>query len=195
MWNIPNILTMARLGFLPAIVYLIWPGVESQSNCLWAAFLFAVGAALDMVDGAIARRFNLVTMFGKFLDPLADKLFYLVTLIALMQLPQPRIASWALIAVLTRELAITGLRGMAAAEGIVIAASSGGKLKTTIASLGAVGLLLHYPYTIDFGFGPLAVNLHRVGTWLTYVSIAISLVSAVQYCGAFVREHKRLRPQ
>ncbi len=191
MWNIPNILTIARLGFLPAIVYLIWPGIENPTNCFWAAILYGVGSALDMVDGAIARRFNLVTVFGKFLDPLADKLFYLVTLTALLQLPQARIASWAVMLVLTRELAITALRGMAAAEGIVIDASSGGKLKTTIASLGAIGLLMHYTYMLDFGFGFIfPVNMHRVGLWLTYASIGIAMASGVQYCVAFVREHR-----
>lgn len=186
-WNAANILTMARLGFLPIIVLLVWPGFESRGTSFAAAALFMLGGLLDMVDGAIARRYNLVTVLGKFLDPLADKLFHLVTLIALLQLPGPRVPSWIVMVVLTRELAITGLRGIAASEGIVIAAGEGGKLKTTLGTIGVIALLMHYPYQINFGFVTLPCDLHVVGLWLTYGSVAMSLASAVGYVRGFLK--------
>src|SRR5262245_39678270 len=121
MWNLPNMLTMARLGLLPIIVALVWPGLETRATCLWAGVLYASGGILDMADGWAARRFQQVTVLGKFLDPLADKLFHLVTLIALLQLPGPRVPPWVVMLFLARELAVTGLRGIAVSEGIVIA--------------------------------------------------------------------------
>jgi CDP-diacylglycerol---glycerol-3-phosphate 3-phosphatidyltransferase len=190
MWNLPNILTLARLGVLPVIVFLVWPGIERRDTAFWSGVIFGVGSLLDMVDGAIARRYNLVTVFGKFLDPLADKLFYLVTLIALLQLPGPRVPPILVMIILMRELAITGLRGIAVSEGIVIAAGEGGKLKSTFATLGGTFLLVHYPYVLDFGFGALSVNFHRVGLWLTLLSVAFSLVSGAGYVRGFVRAMK-----
>ena len=186
MWNVPNILTMARLGLLPVIIALVWPGVENRETCFWAGIVFAIGSALDMVDGYIARRWHLVTVFGKFLDPLADKLFYLVTLVALLQLPGPRVPPWIVMVVLTRELAITGLRAIAVSEGIVIAAGAEGKVKTTFASIGAVGLLFHYEYVIDYGLFAQSVDFHVAGLWLTYLSVIFSLSSGFGYIRGFV---------
>ena len=190
MWNIPNTLTLARLGVLPIVVFLVWPGIESRETCSWAALLYGCGAVLDVVDGYIARRYDMVTVFGKFLDPLADKLYYLVTLIALLQLPGQRIPPWVVMVVITRELAITGLRGIAVSEGVVIAAGEGGKIKTTFATIGAGMLLLHYPYMLDFGLFSLHINFHRVGLWATYLSVAFSVVSALQYVRGFVQAHR-----
>jgi len=185
MWTIPNILTLARMGFLPVIVILIWPGIETRETCFWAAVVYAIAGIFDMVDGAIARYTNSVTVFGKFLDPLADKVFYLVTLIALLQLPGPRVPFWLVMVILIRELAITGLRGIAASEGIVIAAGKGGKFKATLATFGIVALLIHYPYPISFGFISFNADIHRVGLWLTYLSVGFALTSAVEYIYGF----------
>ncbi len=196
-WTLPNLITMARLAILPVVVTLVWPGIESRESCFWAAVVYAFAGALDVVDGVIARRTGQVTVLGKFLDPLADKLFYLVTLLALMQLQPTRVPAVLVMVILTRELAITGLRGIAATEGIVIAAGEGGKLKTTFATIGVVGLLLHYPYLISFGFVAVPIDLHRVGLWLTYLATAFSLSSGVSYLVGFVRahrEHERLEP-
>lgn len=197
MWNVPNILTMARLGLLPVIVALVWPGIENRHTCFLAALVYAFGGVLDMVDGFIARRFQLVTAFGKFLDPLADKLFYLVTLIALLQLPGPRVPPWVVMIMLTRELAITGLRGIAVTEGIVIAAGEGGKVKTTFGTVGVVGLLIHYPYVVNYGFFAQNVDFHLAGLWLTYISLFFSISSALGYVRGFLsalREKNRLAP-
>lgn len=187
MWNLPNILTMARLGLLPVIVFLIWPGIENRHTCFLAAVVYAIGGVFDVLDGYIARRFQLVTVFGKFLDPLADKLFYLVTLIALLQLPGPRVPPWVVMIMLTRELAITGLRAIAVNEGIVIAAGEGGKVKTTFGTIGVIGLLIHYPYVINYGFIAQTVDFHVAGLWLTYISVLFSVSSGMGYILGFIK--------
>ncbi|MBN1960512.1 MAG: CDP-diacylglycerol--glycerol-3-phosphate 3-phosphatidyltransferase [Deltaproteobacteria bacterium] len=184
-WTLPNVITIARLGLLPFIVFLIWPGIENRETCFWAAVIYTIGGVLDVLDGILARRRNEVTVLGKFLDPLADKLFYLVTLIALMQLQEPRVPAWLVMIVLARELAITGLRGIAASDGIVIAAGGGGKMKTTLATVGMVGLLIHYPYFINFGPFSALIDMHYIGLWLTYISIAFSISSGIEYLVGF----------
>jgi CDP-diacylglycerol---glycerol-3-phosphate 3-phosphatidyltransferase len=184
-WNLPNAITLARLGLLPFIVALIWPGIETRETCVWAAGLYAVGGVLDMVDGILARRRNQVTVLGKFLDPLADKLFYLVTLIALLQLQGPRVPPWLVMIFLARELAITGLRGIAATEGVVIAAGEGGKMKTTLATVGMIGLLIHYPYLVNFGPFATMIDMHRTGLWVTYISAGFAVSSAIEYFAGF----------
>ena len=191
MWTIPNILTLARICVLPLILYLIWPGLETRETCFWAGVLYGASGALDMLDGAIARMTNSVTTFGKFLDPLADKIFHLVTLIALLQLPGPRVPLWIVALFIVRELAVTGLRGIAAAEGVVIAAGGGGKVKTTFGTIGTVGLLMHYTYVIDWGFFVTPVSLHRLGLALTYISVVYSIGSAFTYCRLFVKAHRK----
>ncbi len=186
-WTIPNFVTMARIAILPVIVALIWPGIESRETSFWAAVIYTIAGATDFVDGYLARRLGQVSVFGKFLDPLADKLFYLVTMIALMQLPGSRIPFWVLAAVLVRELSITGLRAIASSEGVVIAAGAGGKIKTIFGTVGMILLLVHYRYVIGFGFFSAAVDFHRVGLWLTYISVAYSMTSAFSYVRLFSR--------
>lgn len=186
MWTVPNILTMARIAVLPVIIAMIWPGTETRTTCFWAAMVYLVAGITDMVDGYIARRYGQVTVFGKFLDPLADKLFYLVTMIALLQLPGARIPFLLVMVVLVRELSITGLRAIAASEGFVIAAGAGGKAKTTYATIGMACLIVHYPYVINFGVVQSTIDFHVVGLWLTYVSVAYSLSSGYSYVRDFV---------
>ena len=188
-WTLPNLLTLARLGLLPGIVVLLWPGIESRETCFWAAMLFALAGVLDMLDGTLARRTGQVTVLGKFLDPLADKLFYLVTLISLLQLV--RVPPWLVMIILARELAVTGLRGIAASEGIVIAAGEGGKVKTTFATVGVIGLLLHYRYMVSFGFFSVTFDMHRTGLWITYISAGFAVTSGVEYVLGFTRALKR----
>jgi CDP-diacylglycerol--glycerol-3-phosphate 3-phosphatidyltransferase len=192
MWTIPNLLSMARLLAVPVIVLLIWPGVESRHTCFWAMVIYAAGGVTDVFDGMLARRTNQVTVLGKFLDPLSDKLFYLVTLVALLQLQGPRVPFWVVMVVLTRELAITGLRSIAASEGIVIDAGRSGKIKTLAGTLGMCGLLIHYPYLINFGVTRAIVDFHVVGLWVTFVSVFFSLTSGYAYLrGFFVAMQQR----
>jgi CDP-diacylglycerol--glycerol-3-phosphate 3-phosphatidyltransferase len=186
-WTVPNMMTVARLCFLPLIVFLLWPGIESRSTCFIAGLLYVVAGAMDIIDGAVARSTNQVTVFGKFFDPLADKLFYLVTLVALLQLPGARVPAWMVMLVIVRELAITGLRAIAVTEGVVIAAGEGGKLKTTFATVGMVGLIFHYSYILDFGFTSAWVNTYRIGLWITGISLVFSFTSAYGYIRGFVQ--------
>ncbi|MEO1174078.1 MAG: CDP-diacylglycerol--glycerol-3-phosphate 3-phosphatidyltransferase, partial [Myxococcota bacterium] len=177
-WTIPNVVTMTRIAVLPLVVFLLWPGVETRETTFWAALAFAVAGATDFVDGYLARSLEQVSVFGKFLDPLADKLFYLVTMVALLQLPGPRVPFIVVMLVLIRELSITGLRAIASSEGVVIAAGQGGKIKTVFGTVGMILLIVHYPYRVDFGFVEATIDFHRVGLWLTYISLAYSLTSA-----------------
>lgn len=148
-------------------------------------YIFA--GILDLVDGYLARRTNQVTAIGMFLDPLADKVFYLVTLVGLLQLPGPWVPPWIVMVVLVRELAVTGLRGIASAQGIVIAAGDSGKIKTTFATVGMCGLLLHYPYLIHTGLGGVVLDIYQLGLAFTYISVLFSIYSAVEYVYGFVR--------
>ncbi len=191
MLNLPNLLTLFRTALLPVVVGLIWPGIENRYTCFWAAIVYIVAGAMDVADGILARHYNQVTVFGKFLDPLADKLFHLVTLIALLQLHPARVPPWVVMLFIVRELAITGLRGIAVSEGIVIAAGEGGKTKTLFGTLGMVFLLLHYPYVIHFGFFSALIDLHQVGLWSTYLSVAFSMTSGLGYVSLFIAAVKQ----
>lgn len=185
LWTLPNILTLSRIAVLPIIVTLIWPGIESRESSFWAGIAYTFAGATDFVDGYFARRLGQVSVIGKFLDPLSDKLFYLVTLLALLQLPTPRVPFWVVVCVLVRELAITGLRAIASAEGVVIAADRGGKLKTIFATGGMVFLLIHYRTIVGIGSFVTIVDFHLVGLGLTYISLFYSIRSAVDYLRGF----------
>ncbi len=194
MWTLPNILTIARMSSIPMVVFLLWPSVETRTTSFIAALVYVIAGIVDVIDGYVARRTNQVTVLGKFLDPLADKLLYLVTLIMLLQLPGDRVPGWVVLVMLTRELSITGLRSMAAAEGVVIAAGHGGKMKTSVATGGTVALMIHYPFIADFGFlGHALVRPREVGLIVTYLSVYYSLTSAWAYIRDFMN-HMRTRP-
>ncbi len=199
MWNLPNLLTLLRLGALPVVLYLLWPGVQTPLSCFWAALVFAVAGVLDMADGALARYTGQVTMIGKFLDPLVDKIFHIVVLIALLQLPGTWVPAWVVMVLAARETAVTGLRAVAAADGLVIAAGDGGKLKTVFAVLGTTALIFHYTYVISLGsIGELlglshlapasfTIDFYVIGLYLTYICLVYSLVSAFVYARGFLR--------
>lgn len=192
--NLPNGITLVRLCSLPVVLWLMWPGRATPTGVFWAAVVYVLAGIGDVVDGALARRTGQVTKLGKFLDPLVDKLFYLVVLIGLLQLPGPWVPPWVVMLNLIRELGITGLRGIAIGEGIVIAAGQGGKLKTSFATAGIVALILHYPVLVDFGFVAFVVDSASVGLVLTYISLVISFVSAAAYVVDFLGALSRIDP-
>ena len=181
--NLPNMLTMMRVILIPVVIVLL--SIGSPSACFWSAVFFGVAAGTDFFDGYLARKMNLVSVTGKFLDPLADKIMVMAVTVQLTSMGW--LESWIPIVLLLRELAIQGLRQIASADGMVIAAGTGGKLKTACQLVGLVGLLLHYTYTIDFGFASMELHYHRVGWWLLVLSIFFSLISAVQYFAGFYR--------
>jgi CDP-diacylglycerol--glycerol-3-phosphate 3-phosphatidyltransferase len=180
--NLPNLLTMARILAIPLVLALLDRG--GPRDCFWAALLFAGAAITDFLDGYLARKRGLVSVLGKFLDPLADKLIVMATLVWLV--PMGRIAPWVVVLLLAREISITGLRSIAASEGVVIAAGEGGKAKTALQMVGILMLMIGYPYRMNFLLFDLGVvDLVHVGRWLIYISLVYSLASAAQYVGLF----------
>lgn len=180
--NVPNLLTYARIAAIPFILSLI--AHDSPKNCVWAALLYSIAAVTDVLDGFLARISNQVSMIGKFLDPLADKLYALLLMVALI--PMGRMPVWVVGVVLTRELAVTGLRAIAAGEGLIIDASDSAKMKTSFQIVGNVGLLVHYRYTLAAFGGTTEVDFHAVGMIFVYVSLGLSVLSGVRYFMGFL---------
>lgn len=183
--NIPNILTMLRIAAIPVLcVLLLSPDRESG---FWAAALFAAASVTDWLDGYLARRMGIETVFGKFLDPIADKLIVMAALI--MILPYNRVPAWMVLVILGREIIITGLRGIASTEGIVIGASVLGKFKTIFQLVAIIGLLLHYDYRWFFSIDHpmLVVNMHNAGMFYLWIATVITIWSGVDYLNKFMR--------
>lgn len=167
---------------IPAVLVLLSFG--TPRDCLWAACIYALAAITDALDGWLARRQGLVSVLGKFLDPLADKLIVAATLVWLTAMG--RIPAWAVALLISREITITALRSIASSEGLVIAAGEGGKSKTALQMIGIICLILGYPYRVhglfyDFG----VVDLVHIGRLLVYASLVFSLTSAVSYMSLF----------
>jgi CDP-diacylglycerol--glycerol-3-phosphate 3-phosphatidyltransferase len=181
--NVPNLLTMTRVVCIPVVIYLL--DLASPSSCFWAALVFGLASATDYFDGWLARRMKLVSLTGQFLDPLADKLMVMACLVQLTAMGW--MSPWIPILLLTRELAVQGLRQIASAEGLVIAAGQGGKWKTAFQLIGLIGLLAHFQYSINFWIVETPINFHRVGWWMLVISIAFSLWSGVEYFVGFLR--------
>ncbi len=177
--NLPNILTLTRIAVVPIVVVLLM--FESKENCFWAAAIFSLASITDWLDGYLARKWGIVTVLGKFLDPLADKLIVMAAL--LMLIPLGRVPAWAVLVILSRELIVSGIRSIASTEGIVIAASNLGKYKTIFQMVAIIGLLLHYKYYWFFGvqYDFLYPSLHNAGIFLFYISLILTVWSGVDY--------------
>ncbi len=182
-FNLPNGITMIRMAMIPVILWFTY--FESRRASFIAALLFAVIGATDFLDGWVARRRGLVTVIGKFLDPLADKLVVMAALVMLVHLG--RVAAWVVIVVMGREFIVSGLRTIAMSEGIVIAAGQDGKIKTIFQILGITFLLLHYAYPIDLGFATVEYDSNKVGTLILYLSMVFSVWSAWTYFSDFLK--------
>ena len=183
--NLPNILTMTRIAIIPLLALLLMS--PSRTAGFWAATLFAVASITDWLDGFLARRMGIVTIFGKFLDPIADKLIVMAALI--MILPFDRVPAWMVLVILGREIIITGLRGIASSEGIVIQASDLGKYKTIFQIVAIIGLILHYNYDWFFGISHtlLTVNMHNVGMFFLWIATVLTVWSGVDYLARFIK--------
>jgi CDP-diacylglycerol--glycerol-3-phosphate 3-phosphatidyltransferase len=179
--NAPNLVTMGRVLLVPLVLLFI--DNFSQMRSFIALLLYLLAAGGDFVDGYLARTRGQVSMLGKFLDPLADKL--IVTAILVFMVQQGRVPAWLVVVLIARDLTINGLRGIAAAEGMVIAASDGGKIKTAL-QLVAIGMLLiHFRYPL-LGLG-ISVDYHEVGRVILFLSAGVSIWSAAEYIRAFAR--------
>lgn len=136
--NLPNKLTVLRMALIP--VFLVFMLTELPHNFLWAAIIFAAASFTDYLDGHIARKYNLVTDFGKFMDPLADKLLVMSAMICFVQ--EDWASSVAVIVILAREFLVTSVRLIAAGHGKVIAADMLGKIKTVLQIIWVVFTML-----------------------------------------------------
>ena len=178
-WNIPNILTLLRIAAIPFVAAMLMCPVGTQptpKEGIIACVIFVAAMLTDILDGYLARKWNLLTPLGAYLDPLADKLMVTVSLI--MLIPLGWAPAWLISVLLCREIAITGLRGIASQQNLVLAASPLGKTKTAYQST-AIGMLLwHYPVNWPF-FGH--IDIHSCGIALLYVSVVFSLVSGIEY--------------
>ena len=171
--NLPNTLTIFRLACIPLVLTCL--NLFGRWGSFLAALLFTLASVTDILDGFFARKYGAVTVLGKFLDPLADKILVSVTMI--MLIPLGRIPVWIVIVIIAREMAVTGLRGIAVNEGIVIQASALGKHKTIFQSVALVGLCLHYTY--------LNVNTHVVGMTFLWGALILTVWSGWDYFRQF----------
>ena len=181
-WNLPNFLTLLRIFMIPVVMFFIWGG--GPEDCVIAAWIYSGATLTDFFDGYLARKQGLVTVMGKFLDPLADKLIVMASLVWMV--PMGRIPAWIVVVLLAREISVTGLRSVAASEGVVISAGQEGKTKTALQMIGIIALLVGYPYHLHyFGFDMGVVDLVHVGQLLVYLSMIFSMASFAQYLGLF----------
>lgn len=181
-WNLPNMLTVGRIFMIPLFVWLLYDGDPWYS--VMAASVFTIAAITDVVDGFLARRWNMITVTGKLLDPMADKLIVAAALIMMVRLG--RVPAWIVIILLSREFIVNGLRQVAASEGLVIAAGQEGKWKTALQLAGIIALCVHYTHPVYLVAGWWDVNFNVVGKVLIYLSTAFSAWSAGAYFQAFL---------
>lgn len=166
----PNHLTVLRMLMVPLLIVLMLFDPTPLMSFI-TALIFAVASLTDMLDGMIARKYNLITTFGKIMDPLADKL--IVASAMIMLIPQGRLAAWIVCLIIAREFAVTGLRSAMLDKKMDVAASNLGKFKTIFQLVGVLCLLVHYTYV--------GVSFHAVGTVLIYIALFFTLWSGLDY--------------
>lgn len=167
--NLPNKLTTFRVILIPFFVFFMLAPNMTGINHYIAAAIFIVASLTDLLDGKIARKYNLVTNFGKFMDPLADKLLVCSAMICLIQTGQ--LAAWIVVIIIAREFIISGFRLVASDNGIVIAASYWGKFKTTFQMLMIIALILDFQNRY----------FQMLATALTYIALILTVVSLIDY--------------
>lgn len=176
--NLPNFLTIVRILLIPVFVILFMTPTPDRS--LSAAVIFTVAAVTDLLDGYLARRNGQVTKLGKLLDPIADKLLVLSALILLVNID--RVSALVAILVIAREVAVTGIRAIAAGEGLIIAAETTGKYKMALQIVAIVLLILEGTGLAELG------NMHLAGTVTLYLSLVLGYVSGGQYVWSFWKQ-------
>lgn len=177
--NLPNQLTISRIALVPVMVVLMmFP--ENPWTCFFAGLFFAVAGFTDLVDGYLARKDNQITRLGKFLDPLADKI--LVSSVLVMLVQNGRVPGWIAVVIICRDVMVTGLRAIAADEGVVLAADTYGKLKTVMQLVAIGPLILHYPL--------LGIPVRPIGMFLLYIALVLTVFSGGNYFFNFYRDWK-----
>jgi CDP-diacylglycerol--glycerol-3-phosphate 3-phosphatidyltransferase len=171
--SLPNMLTGIRMACIPVVFLCL-----SFSGKLWsliAAVFISLAFVTDILDGFFARKYGSVTVIGKFLDPLADKILVSVALI--MLIPMGRIPAWMVAVIVIRELIITGLRGIAGEKDVIIEAGKLGKYKTIFQSVALIGLCIHYEY--------MGINFHKLGMGLMWIALIFTVWSGLDYLCKF----------
>ena len=166
--NTPNKLTVGRMIMVPFLVFFLLTGWGGEANRYISLAIFVIASVTDWFDGYLARKHHLVTNFGKFMDPLADKLLVCSAMICLIELE--RLPAWIVIIIIAREFIISGFRLIAAENGIVIAANYWGKFKTVSQMIMIILLLLH--------FGGVFAVLEQIFIWM---SLALTVISLMTY--------------
>jgi CDP-diacylglycerol--glycerol-3-phosphate 3-phosphatidyltransferase len=178
-FNLPNTITMIRIGVIPALFCLLLSPGPGMS--LVIAILFIAAALTDLLDGYIARRFEIVTTMGKFLDPIADKL--IVNTAMILMIPIGRIPAWIVAVIIIRDFAVDGIRNIASSEGMIIQASPLGKRKTLCQIFAVSALMIHYPF--------IGVDAHKVGMIILYIALILTVSSGIDYFLKFYRNSIR----
>ncbi len=173
--SLPNGVTILRILAIPLILVLL--SYTGRGYQILTALLFLGAAVTDTFDGYLARRRGMVTTLGKFLDPLADKLLIVTTLIALI--PTREIPAWMVIVIVGREIAITGLRGIAVSQDLIISASTLGKYKTVFEAASIFFLILDGSYFF--------INFRPIGLVLLWVALGIAVISGVDYFRRYLK--------
>ena len=174
-YNLPNTITMLRLGVMPVLFCLLLSPGPILS--LTIALLFIAAALTDLLDGYIARRYQIVTTMGKFLDPIADKL--IVNTAMILMVPIGRIPAWIVAIIVIRDFAVDGIRTIASSEGMVIQASRLGKRKTLCQIFAVSALMIHYPF--------LGADAHVVGMVILSIALFLTIYSGTDYLVQFYR--------
>ncbi len=168
--NLPNKITMLRVIMIPFFAFFMLTDVVEGSKYI-AVAIFIVASLTDTLDGFIARKYNLVSNFGKFMDPLADKLLVSTALICFVSIPDNPMPVWGVIVIISREFIISGFRLVAANEGIVLAASWWGKIKTTVQMVMSVLLIVNFSGEV----------IDIIENIFIYAAIALTVISLVDY--------------
>lgn len=182
-WTTPNIITLMRMATAPVLVCLML--YSGPLAAALAAGVFFLAVVSDFLDGYIARNYGSGSTLGKFLDPLADKVVVMTALIMLAGMARtPRVPAWMVAILVTREVLVTGLRAIAAAEGLVIGAEELGKYKMTLQAIAIQGLLIHYTY--------LHIDFFTAGLFVLWIAMAVSVWSGIDY---YVKAIHVLKPR
>jgi CDP-diacylglycerol--glycerol-3-phosphate 3-phosphatidyltransferase len=176
--NLPNVLTLGRILLIPVFVMLLID--PTPDRALSAAIVFVVAAVTDLLDGYVARKTGQITKLGRLLDPIADKLLVLSALILLVQVD--RVSALVAILIIAREVAVTGIRAIAATEGLIMSAEVTGKYKMALQVIAIVLLVLEGTVVEVIG------NLHLAGIVTLYLSLILGYVSGAQYVWSFWRQ-------
>lgn len=175
--NLPNKLTILRIAMIPLFV-LFFEMTSLPLNYFWAFAMFGIASLTDLLDGKIARKYNLVSDFGKLMDPLADKVLVTAALVCFVADPAALTPSWVVIVILAREFLVTSLRLLAAAKGVVLAADKWGKYKTATTMIWICWNLLIMEFTFVLGWADFISWIHPI---LMYLSLFFTVYSGMNY--------------